>query len=321
MNEKEENRAADAGWERELVENLATEALREKRRARRWGIFFKLLTFLYLGVILYLLNSGGDIDLDQASGKDHVALVELEGVIGPDGPASADRINKGLRKAFRDSHTKAVVLRINSPGGTPVQASLIYDEIRRLRGKHEDIPLYVVVGDMCASGGYFVAAAADKIFVNRSSIVGSIGVLMDGFGFTGALDKLGVERRLLTAGEHKGILDPFSPLTPFDEAHARKMLAEIHAHFIEAVKEGRGDRLADDDTLFSGLFWTGQRAIALGLADELGDLGHVARDVVGIEKVVDYTIKDDPLQRLADRIGVAGAEALAKLAGWWPGIR
>jgi len=321
VNEKEEHQAADAGWERELVESLATEALREKRRARRWGIFFKLLTFLYLGVILYLLNSGGDIDLDQASGKDHVALVELEGVIGPDGPASADRINKGLRKAFRDNHTKAVVLRINSPGGTPVQASLIYDEIRRLRHKHEDIPLYVVVGDMCASGGYFVAAAADKIFVNRSSIVGSIGVLMDGFGFTGALDKLGVERRLLTAGEHKGILDPFSPLKPFDEAHARKMLAEIHAHFIEAVKEGRGDRLADDDTLFSGLFWTGQRAIKLGLADELGDLGHVARDVVGIEKVVDYTVKDDPLQRLADRIGVAGAEALAKLAGWWPGIR
>ncbi|BAN69062.1 S49 family peptidase [endosymbiont of unidentified scaly snail isolate Monju] len=321
MNEKEEHQVADAGWERELVENLATEALREKRRARRWGIFFKLLTFLYLGVILYLLNSGGDINLDQASGRDHVALVELEGVIGPDGPASADQVNKGLRKAFRDSHTKAVVLRINSPGGTPVQASLIYDEIRRLRKKHEDIPLYVVVGDMCASGGYFVAAAADKIFVNRSSIVGSIGVLMDGFGFTGALDKLGVERRLLTAGEHKGMLDPFSPLEPFDEAHARKMLSEIHAHFIEAVKEGRGDRLADDDTLFSGLFWTGQRAIDLGLADELGDLGHVARDVVGIEKVVDFTAKDDPLQRLADRIGVAGAEALAKLAGWWPGIR
>ncbi len=321
MNEKEENRAADGGWERELVENLATEALREKRRARRWGIFFKLLTFLYLGVILYLLNSGGDIDLDQASGKDHVALVELEGVIGSDGPASADRVSKGLRKAFRDSRTKAVVLRINSPGGTPVQASLIYDEIRRLRRKHEDIPLYVVVGDMCASGGYFVAAAADKIFVNRSSIVGSIGVLMDGFGFTGTLEKLGVERRLLTAGEHKGMLDPFSPLKPFDEAHARKMLSEIHAHFIEAVKEGRGDRLADDDTLFSGLFWSGQRAIELGLADELGDLGHVTRDVVGIEKVVDFTAKDDPLQRLADRIGVAGAEALAKLAGWWPGIR
>jgi len=321
VNEREENQVVDAGWERELVETLATEALREKRRARRWGIFFKLLTFLCLGVVFYLLNSSGEIDIDQATGKDHVALVELEGMIGPDGPASADRINKGLRKAFRDSHTKAVVLRINSPGGTPVQASLIYDEIRRLRAKHKDIPLYVVVGDMCASGGYFVASAADKIFVNRSSIVGSIGVLIDGFGFTGTLDKLGIDRRLLTAGKHKGMLDPFSPIKPFDEAHARKMLSEIHDHFIGAVKDGRGDRLADDDTLFSGLFWSGQRAIDLGLADELGDLGHVARDVVGIEEVVDFTTKDDLLQRLANHIGVAGAEALARLVGWWPGIR
>ncbi len=321
MNAQDEREGADTGWERELVEQLATEALREKRRARRWGIFFKSLTFLYIGLVIYLLNNGDGIDLDQAAGKEHVALVELEGAIGPDGPASADRINKGLRKAFRDSRTKAVVLRINSPGGTPVQASLIHDEIRRLRKKHEEIPLYVVVGDMCASGGYFVAAAGDKIFVNRSSLVGSIGVLMDGFGFADALDKLGIERRLLTAGEHKGMLDPFSPLKPFDEAHARRMLSEIHAHFIEAVKQGRGDRLADDDSLFSGLFWTGERAIELGLADELGDLGHVARDVVGIEKVVDFTVKDDPLQRLADRIGVAGAESLARLAGWWPGLR
>ncbi len=308
-------------WERELVETLASDALREKRRARRWSIFFKLLTFLYLGVLLYLLIPDDELDLDNVSGKEHVALIELQGVIEPTGKASADLVNRGLRKAFKSKHTKAVVMRINSPGGTPVQASLINSEIRRLREKHDDIPFYVVVEDMCASGGYYVAAAADRIFVNESSIVGSIGVLMNGFGFTGAMDKLGVERRLLTAGEHKGILDPFSPLSPEDLELADKLLQEIHAAFIAAVKDGRGDRLSDDDDLFSGLFWSGSRAIELGLADEVGDLGHVARDVVGIEKVVDFTAEEDPFERLAERIGIAGAEALARLAGWVPGLR
>ena len=316
------NREKEAGqWERELVETLASDALREKRRARRWSIFFKLLTFAYLGVLLYLLLPDNELDLDKVPGKDHVALVELEGIIAPGGEASAELVNKGLRKAFKDRHTKAVVLRINSPGGTPVQASLINREIRRLREKHKDIPLYVVVGDMCASGGYYVAAAADRIFVNESSIVGSIGVLMDGFGFTGAMQKIGVERRLLTAGEHKGILDPFSPLKEEDRDFAHEVLTEIHHNFIVAVKTGRGKRLSNDPDLFSGLFWTGRRAIALGLADEIGDLGHVARDVVGIEKVVDFTAKEDPLERLAERIGMAGARALARLAGWMPGIR
>ena len=307
--------------DRVLLEELATEALRERRRARRWGIFFKLLTFAYIGVVIYLLAGDNELDLERAAGKDHVALVELKGVIEPDGPASADWVNKGLRKAFKDRHTKAVVLRINSPGGTPVQASLIYEEIRRLRKKHPKIPLYVVVGDMCASGGYYVASAADRIFVNPSSIVGSIGVLMDGFGFTGTMDKLGIERRLLTSGEHKGMLDPFSPLKPFDKAHAQKVLGEIHTAFIDAVKQGRGDRLAESDELFSGLFWTGRRAIELGLADEIGDLWHVARDVVGIEKVVDFTVEADPLKRLADRIGVAAAHALTRLGGQVPEIR
>jgi protease-4 len=317
------NRADDRGersWERELLENLASDALKEKRRARRWGIFFKLLTFLYLGSLLLLLVPDEDLSLDKVPGKDHVALVELEGIIGPDGTASADLINEGLGKAFKDKHTKAVVLRINSPGGTPVQASLIYKEIRRLRAKYKDIPLYVVVGDMCASGGYYVAAAADKIFVNESSIVGSIGVLMNGFGFTGAMEKLGIERRLLTAGEHKGILDPFSPLSESDKAFADKMLDQIHDNFIDAVKQGRGDRLAQDPQLFSGLFWTGNKAIELGLADKIGDLGYVAREVVGIEKVVDFTAHEDPLERLAERIGMAGARTLARLSGWMPGV-
>lgn len=308
-------------WERDLVETLASDALKEKRRARRWGIFFKLLTFLYLGVVVYLLIPDKELDLDRMPGKDHVALVKLEGVIEPTGKSSAELINKGLRKAFKDKHTKAVVLSINSPGGTPVQASLINKEIVRLRKKYKDIPLYAVVGDMCASGGYYVAAGADKIFVNESSIVGSIGVLMNGFGFTGAMDKLGVERRLMTAGEHKGILDPFSPLSESDKEFADQVLNEIHNKFIAAVKAGRGDRLANDDQLFSGLFWTGEKAIALGLADEVGDLGYVARRVVGIEKVVDFTAKEDPFERFAERIGMASAEALARLAGWVPGLR
>ncbi len=320
MSDKQDARRGE-NWERDVLESLATDALREKRRARRWGIFFKLLTFLYIGVLIYLATSDQTIDLDGATGKDHVALVKLEGVIAPDGEASSDRVIKGLRKAFKSGRTKAVVLRINSPGGSPVQSSLIYDEIRRLRKKHEKIPLYVVVDDMCASGGYFVAAAADKIFVNPASVVGSIGVLMDGFGFTDAMHKLGIERRLLTAGEHKGMLDPFSPLKPFDKAHADKVLEEIHQDFIDAVKQGRGERLSDGPQLFSGLFWTGTQAIELGLADEVGDLGHVARDVVGIEKVVDFTQKEDPFERLADRIGAAGARALAELIGVGPQIR
>jgi len=308
-------------WERDLLENLASDALREKRRSRRWGIFFKLLTFLYLGVLLVLLIPDRELGLNELPGKDHVALVELQGVIEPTGKASAELINKGLRKAFKDKHTKAVVLRINSPGGTPVQASLINKEILRLRKKHKDTPLYVVVEDMCASGGYYVAAAADKIFVNESSVVGSIGVLMNGFGFTGAMEKLGIERRLLTAGEHKGVLDPFSPLKADDKAFAYELLNKIHGEFIDAVKAGRGERLSDDKDLFSGLFWTGRRAIELGLADQIGDLGYVAREVVGTEKVVDFTAEEDPFERFAERIGMAGAETLARIMGWVPGIR
>ena len=308
-------------WERDLLENLASDALREKRRSRRWGIFFKLLTFLYLGVLLVLLIPDRELGLNELPGKDHVALVELQGVIEPTGKASAELINKGLRKAFKDKHTKAVVLRINSPGGTPVQASLINKEILRLRKKHKDTPLYVVVEDMCASGGYYVAAAADKIFVNESSVVGSIGVLMNGFGFTGAMEKLGIERRLLTAGEHKGVLDPFSPLKADDKVFAHELLNKIHGEFIDAVKAGRGERLSDDKDLFSGLFWTGRRAIELGLADQIGDLGYVAREVVGTEKVVDFTAEEDPFERFAERIGMAGAETLARIMGWVPGIR
>jgi len=317
--EKEAGSKGD--WHRELVEKLASDALIERRRARRWGIFFKFLTFAYLVTLLVALLP--DSWSENAMGtKDHTALVEIEGVIAGDKKASADNVVTGLRDAFEDKHTKAVILRINSPGGSPVQSSDIYNEILRLREKYPDIPLYAVVSDVCASGGYYVASAADKIYVNESSVIGSIGVLMNGFGFVDAMQELGVERRLMTAGEHKGILDPFSPLTEFDKEHAAKLLSGLHETFIEAVKAGRGDRLKGDDArLFSGLFWSGKEGIELGLADALGSAGYVAREVVGVEELVDFTAKDDPFERLAKRFGAAAGEALAKISGFDWGIQ
>jgi protease IV len=311
----EQNREPTENWERDLIRNLANDALMEKRRARRWGIFFKLLGFAYLGLLLFLAWPGS-FDLNQVEGgKDHVALVNLDGEITNLRGADADKVVKGLRNAFKDKHTKAVILRINSPGGLPVQASYMQKEIVRLRTKYPDIPLYAVIADVCASGGYYVASAADRIYVNESSLVGSIGVLMNGFGFTGTMDKLGVQRRLLTAGAHKGFLDPFSPMSEFDKAQAHQMLEEMHQTFIDVVKQGRGDKLADNPELFSGLFWTGKRAIKLGLADAIGSVGSVSRDVVGVEKVVDFTPKDDPLSRIADRIGAKAAATFADILG------
>jgi protease-4 len=302
-------------WHKSLVERLATDALIERRRARRWGIFFKLLTFAYLIVILFALVPSDWSDMAMGK-KDHTALVDLDGLIAPGEKASADNVVEGLRDAFKDDNTKGVVLRINSPGGSPVQSSDIHKEILRLREKYPDVPLYAVVSDICASGGYYVAAAADKIYVNESSVIGSIGVLINGFGFVDAMHELGIERRLMTAGEHKGILDPFSPLSEFDKVHAREMLQNLHHTFIEAVKAGRGDRLKGDDAeLFNGLFWNGEEGIQLGLADAIGSAGHVAREVVGAEEIVDFTAKEDPLERLADRFGAAVAEVFARIAG------
>lgn len=305
----------DQDWQRKLVERLASDALIERRRTRRWGIFFKLLTFAYLGLLLYLVLPQ-DWSEKAMGAKEHTALVELKGVIAPGEKASADKVVSGLRKAFEDDNTKAVILRINSPGGSPVQSSDIHKEVIRLRAKYPDTPLYAVVSDVCASGGYYVASAADKIYVNESSIVGSIGVMMNGFGFVDALQELGVERRLLTAGEHKGILDPFSPVDEFETRHARELLDGLHRTFIEAVKSGRGDRLkAADDELFNGLFWSGEESIRLGLADEIGNASYVAREVVGAEDLVSFTAKDDPLERLADRLGAAAGVAIARLLG------
>jgi len=302
-------------WERELLEQLASDALKERRRGRRWGIFFKLLTFTYIGLLIYIAMPDA-LDLEKMDKKKpHTALVELEGVISPAQGISADTVVEGLRDAFEDKNTKAVILRINSPGGSPVQSSYIQKEIKRLREKHEDIPLYAVVSDICASGGYYVASAADRIYVNESSIVGSIGVLMNGFGFTEAMEQLGVERRLMTAGDHKAILDPFSPMSEFDRAHAQSLLEELHGNFIEVVKQGRGDKLDPREDVFNGLFWSGPRAIELGLADEIGSAGYVAREVVGEDRIVDFTPEDDPLERLADRLGAAAANTFAEISG------
>ena len=298
-------------WEREIVARLATAALKEQRRARLWGIFFKLLTFAYVTLIL-IMTVDWQARTDLAGGKKHTALVELNGVIAPGADASAERIMTGLQAAFKDKNTQGVILRINSPGGSPVQSQLIYDEMRRLRKKYPDTPLYVVVEDICASGGYFVASGADRIYVAKASIVGSIGVLMNGFGFTGLMDKLGVERRLITAGENKGMLDPFSPVNPRDVEHAREMVNDIHQQFIAVVREGRGKRLKETPDMFSGLIWTGQKSIDLGLADGLGTLDSVARDVIKAEEIVDFSQKENIAEKFARRFGASAANALVE---------
>ncbi|HYX65055.1 MAG TPA: S49 family peptidase [Burkholderiales bacterium] len=302
----------DGRWERDLIARLANAALVEQRRARRWGIFFKLLFFVYLTFLLAAL-----VDWEGAGvggGKKHTAMVDLEGIIAPGNDASAEKINASLQAAFKDKNTQGVILRINSPGGSPVQAQTIYDEMRRLRRKYPEIPLYAVVEDICASGGYFVAAGADKIYVTKSSIVGSIGVLMNGFGFTGLMDKLGIDRRLITAGENKGMLDPFSPLSEKDKAYAQKLIDDVHQQFIAVVREGRGKRLKETPDMFSGLFWTGDKSVELGLADGYGTLESVARDVIKAEDIVDYTQKEGIAERVAKRFGAAMASTLAETA-------
>ncbi|HQV89057.1 MAG: S49 family peptidase [Nitrosomonas sp.] len=301
-------------WERNVLENLASASLREQRRARGWGIFFKSLTFLYLFILLFVALGwvgDGKVRLNDK----HTALVDLRGIIMADSVSSADKINASLQSAFQDKNTKGVILRINSPGGSPVQSGYINDEIRRLRAKYPEIPLYAVISDICASGGYYVAAAADKIFVDKASLVGSIGVLMDGFGFTGTLEKLGVERRLLTAGENKGFLDPFTPLDPAQKAHASTLLREIHEQFIRVVQEGRGDRLKDAPEIFSGIVWTGQRSIDLGLADEIGSAEYVAREVIKAEAVVDFSPSEGLADLFTKRFGQVIANVLAD-SGW-----
>ena len=256
-------------WERKVIEKLATSALSEQRRARRWGIFFKLLGFGYLTfIILLALDWRGDTE--SLSSTKHTALVELSGVIQSRGDANADHLTSALQAAFKDKNTQGVILRVNSPGGSPVQAGIIYDEIRRLRVLHPSIPLYAVVEDICASGGYYVAAATDRIYVDKASIIGSIGVIMDGWGFTGAMEKLGVERRVLTSGQNKAFLDPFGAVDEAQRQHAKTMLTEIHEQFIDVVRKGRGKRLKESPELFSGLMWTGAKSVELGARNYQG---------------------------------------------------
>jgi len=301
----------DPGWEKKIITKLAESSLREQTRSRRWSIFFKLLTFGYL-ITLLVMISNSDIATTKLNAK-HTALVDLTGLIAEGEKASSDNIVTALRDAFKDKNTVGVILRINSPGGTPVQAGYIYDEIIRLREKYPDIPLYAVISDMCASGGYYVAAAADKIYADKASIVGSIGVRMDNFGFVEAMKKLGVERRTLTAGKNKALLDPFAPVDENVNKHMSTMLQSIHQQFINAVKKGRGDRLKSDlEGLFSGLIWTGEQSLEIGLIDELASAGHVAREVIGEEDIVNFTVTDDLMDRLAKRVGATMASILMK---------
>lgn len=307
-------------WERELVTKLATAALKEQRRTRLWGIFFKLLTFAYITIALLAAFDWKERAVTGA--RKHTAMVEVSGLIAPGADASAERINSALLEAFKDRNTRGVVVRINSPGGSPVQAQTIYEEMRRLRKKYPEIPLYAVVEDVCASGGYFVAAGADRIYVGRASIVGSIGVLMNGFGFTGLMDKLGIERRLITAGKNKGMLDPFSPVDESDVKHAREMVDDIHQQFIAVVREGRGPRLKETPDMFSGLIWTGQKSVELGLADGIGSIEYVAREVIKADLIVDFTKKENIAEKFARRFGAGAASALAELLlRASPGIR
>lgn len=296
------------GDERAALERLLLAHLEEQRKARRWGLFFKSLGFVWLFSLVFLVIFQDDGHFSAV--RPHTALIDLQGEIGGEDGIHADDVIAALNAAFEDKQSRAVVLRINSPGGSPVQAGQVHDEIRRLRGKYPNIPLYAVVDDICASGGYYIAAAADKIFVDKASLIGSIGVLMDGFGFTESMKKLGVERRLLTAGENKGYLDPFSPIDPDQEVHARAMLGEVHQQFIQVVRQGRGKRLKETPDMFSGLIWSGARSIELGLADALGSLDYVAREVAKAEDIVDYSPQESLADRLARRIGSAMGAAM-----------
>ena len=293
---------ADEGWERRALEQLANDIVVERRRARRWSIFFRflMLGFLVLGVLVIMgvAGSKGQFCVDRCT-----AVVQVEGEIERESRASAENVIEGLHAAFEHPGTKGVVLRINSPGGSPVQSSQVYAEVRRLRAKYPKIPLHAVVEDIAASGAYYIAASADRIYVDPSSLVGSIGVIIDSFGLVGTIEKIGAERRVITAGENKAFLDPFLPLTEKHRAYAQEMLDEVHKAFIGAVRDGRGGRLKETPELYSGLVWTGQRAIELGLADALGSVDTVARDVIGAEEIVDFTPREDFTHRLARRLG------------------
>lgn len=299
-------------FEQALVNKIATEAITEQRRARRWSVFFKLFMVAYVSIftLVYLVDNW---DGASIGGEKHTALVDISGVISADSQANADYIVSGLRAAFEDKNTAGIILRINSPGGSPVQAGYVNDEIYRLREEYPDMPFYSVITDMCASGGYYIAAAADKIYADKASVIGSIGVIMSGFGFVDTIEKLGIERRLLHAGKNKGFLDPFSPLKLEDVEHIETLLAEIHQQFVDVVKKGRGDKLVNDEKIFSGLIWTGEQSLELGLVDALGSPGYVAREVIGAEEIVDFTKRETILDQFASQIGATFARSISSI--------
>ncbi len=312
----QENNTNDSQWQQQTIEKLALSSLKEQKAARRWGILFKLLTFVYLFVVFGYAVGWLSDEVKSATGK-HTALIDITGVIEPGGEVNADAFMGSLADAYDSKGTQGIILRINSPGGSPVQAGIINTEIQRQKKLHPKIPVYAVVEDICASGGYYIAAAADKIYVDQASIVGSIGVLMDGYGFTEVMQKVGVERRLMTAGENKAMLDPFSPANPEHEAYAQAMLNEIHEQFKQVVRDGRGDRLNESADTFSGLFWSGEQSIEIGLADSLGSADFVAREVIKQEDIVDFTYRDTFVDRFAKKLGASivnavGIDAMTK---------
>lgn len=303
-------------WERETLEKVLLASVEEQRRARRWGIFFKSLLAIYFGVALWMtLKPLGKSSLDEGAG--HTAVIDVAGVIAPGQPASADNLIEGLRDAAEDKHTKGIILRMNSPGGSPVQAAYVYEEIRRLKKLKPTLPIHAVVADMCASGGYYIASAADKIYVNNASIVGSIGVIMGSFGFVDSMKMLGIERRIMTAGEHKALMDPFAPVDPVAQQHMQGVLGQVHRQFIDAVKQGRGPRLKETPDMFTGLIWTGGESIRLGLADELGDARSVAETVIGAKKMRNFNPEENMLDRLSRRLGTVTGQVLLEAASQW----
>ena len=299
-------------WERDLIKKVALAAITEQTRARRWGIFFKGLLFVYLfaifGVTVY--PKLGDHHAGS-KGDDHTAIIDLIGPIAEDKPANADSIIEGLRDAVEDKHTKGIILHANSPGGSPVQSAYVYDEIRRIKKEHPTLPIFTVVSDICASGCYYIASASDKIFVNQASLVGSIGVLMDGFGFVDVMQKLGVERRLLTAGSHKAMLDPFTPRKENDTTYMQSLLNQVHQQFITAVKNGRGDRLKETPDLFSGLVWSGEEGVKIGLVDDFATQRDVSKNIIGAENEVNFTPREQLFDRLAGRLGASFGQSLS----------
>lgn len=282
--------------EKQVLIQFIQESLKEKRRSRRWGIFFKL-TVLFIVIIAFQMIRPNDIELPGKTAE-HTALVKLEGIILAGTPANADKINSALVDAFGNEQAKAVILELNTPGGSPVQSARIYEEITRLRNLHPDKPIYAVIGDICASGGMFAASAASEIYANPASIIGSIGVIISSFGLTEAINRIGIERRLLTAGEHKAMLDPFLPQKPEEVAHVKNILDKVHNYFVDKIKEGRGDKLAATSDLFSGLIWDGVQAKNLGLIDAFGDVQYVAREIIKVERIEEYRGQESLLDRL-----------------------